>query len=193
MSKDKDASMSRNSRPAVFLDRDGVINKSVVRQGVSHPPDHLGEFEFLPGVVAAAQRLAEAGWPMVVVTNQPDVARGVQTRERVEEMNRHVLENLPVLEVVTCYHDTADHCTCRKPRPGLLLQAAERWRLDTTRSVMVGDRWSDVVAGQDAGCTAVLIVTPHSGKERCRPDHCVSDLAEAAAWILETFTQRSVA
>jgi D-glycero-D-manno-heptose 1,7-bisphosphate phosphatase len=185
--------MARPLRRAVFLDRDGVINKTFVRHGVSHPPDHLGEFEFLPGVVAATQRLAEADWPMVVVTNQPDVARGAQTRERVEEMNRHVLEQLPVLEVLTCYHDNTDHCTCRKPQPGLLLRAAERWRLQPAGSVMVGDRWSDVVAGQQAGCTSVLIVTPHSGRERCRPDHCVSDLAEAAAWILETFSQRSVA
>jgi D-glycero-D-manno-heptose 1,7-bisphosphate phosphatase len=185
--------MSPTLRPAVFLDRDGVINKTWVRHGVSHPPDHVGDFEFLPGVVAAAHRLAEAGWPMVVVTNQPDVARGVQTRERVEEMNKLVLDKLPVVEVLTCYHDTADNCPCRKPRPGLLLEAAARWRFDRARSVMVGDRWSDVVAGQAAGCTTVLIVTPHSGRERCRPDHCVSDLAEAAAWILETFSQRSVA
>jgi D-glycero-D-manno-heptose 1,7-bisphosphate phosphatase len=185
--------MSQLLRPAVFLDRDGVINKTFVRHGVSHPPDHLGEFEFLPGAVAAAQRLAEAGWPLVVVTNQPDVARGVQTRQRVEEMNRHVSQHLTVLEVLTCYHDTGDACSCRKPRPGLLLQAAERWYLDPARSVMVGDRWSDVAAGQQAGCTTVLIVTPHSGRERCRPDHCVSDLAEAATWILDTFSQRSVA
>jgi D-glycero-D-manno-heptose 1,7-bisphosphate phosphatase len=179
--------------PAVFLDRDGVINKTFVKDGVSHPPAHLDEFEFLPGVIEAAQHLADAGWPVVVVTNQPDVARGVQTRERVEEMNRHVMMHLPVLDVLTCYHDSADGCTCRKPRPGLLLEAAQRWSLDLQRSVMVGDRWSDVVAGQAAGCTGVLIVTPHSGRERCRPDHCVHDLAEAVAWITETFFQRGVA
>jgi D-glycero-D-manno-heptose 1,7-bisphosphate phosphatase len=180
-------------RPAVFLDRDGVINKTMVHSGVSHPPAHLGDFEFLPGVIGAVRQLADAGWPMVVVTNQPDVARGLQTRERVEEMNRHVLQHLPVLEVLACYHDSGDNCACRKPRPGLLLEAAERWRLDLQRSVMVGDRWSDVVAGQAAGCTALLIVTPQSGTDRCRPRHCVADLAEAAAWITENFSQRGVA
>jgi D-glycero-D-manno-heptose 1,7-bisphosphate phosphatase len=130
---------------------------------------------------------------LVVVTNQPDVARGLQTREHVEEMNRHVLKHLPVLEVLACYHDSGDDCACRKPRPGLLLEAAKRWRLDLPRSVMVGDRWSDVAAGQAAGCTAVLIVTPYSGMDRCRPQHCVADLAEAAAWITDTFSQRGVA
>src|SRR5437870_4771233 len=172
--------MSQQPRPAVFLDRDGVINRTFVRDGVSYPPGHLGEFDFLPGVRQAARLLDGAGWPMVVVTNQPDVARGMQTRERVEEMNRHVLRHLPVLEVLTCYHDNADDCTCRKPRPGLLLEAARRWGLDLRRSVMVGDRWSDVAVGQAAGCTSVLIVTPTNGTERCRPDHCTADLAEAA-------------
>lgn len=185
--------MSLALAPAVLLDRDGVINKTFLRDGVSHPPDHLGDFEFLPGVLAATRRLAEAGWPLVVVTNQPDVARGVQTREAVEAMNRHVLEHLPVLEVFTCYHDSHDGCSCRKPKPGMLLEAAQRWRFDLGRSIMVGDRWSDVAAGQAVGCTGVLVVTPHSGKERCRPDHCVQDLAEAAAWITETFSRRGVA
>jgi D-glycero-D-manno-heptose 1,7-bisphosphate phosphatase len=185
--------MPRPLRPAVLLDRDGVINRTFVRLGISHPPDHLGEFEFLPGVLAAARLLADAGWPMAVVTNQPDVARGVQTRERVEEMHRHLLKHLPVLEVLTCYHDSDDGCACRKPRPGLLLEAARRWGFDLPSSVIVGDRWSDIAAGKAVGCRGVLVLTPQSGKERCRPDHFVCDLAEAAAWITETFSQRGVA
>jgi D-glycero-D-manno-heptose 1,7-bisphosphate phosphatase len=180
-------------RPAVFLDRDGVLNKTFIKDGVSHPPDHLGEFEFLPGVREATQRLADAGWPLLVVTNQPDVARGLQTRERVEAMNLHLRSHLPLVDVLTCFHDSGDHCTCRKPLPGMLLEAAARWRLDLRQSVMVGDRWSDVVAGQAAGCSAVLIVTPYSDRGRCQPDHCVKDLPEAAAWILETFALRGVA
>jgi D-glycero-D-manno-heptose 1,7-bisphosphate phosphatase len=185
--------MPSTPRPAVFLDRDGVINKTFLQDGVSHPPDHLDDFEFLPGVREAARRLAAAAWPLVVVTNQPDVARGVQTRERVEAMNLQLRNHLPVLDVLTCYHDSGDHCACRKPRPGMLLEAARRWQLDLGRSVMVGDRWSDVVAGQAAGCTAVLVVTPYSARERCQPDHCVNDLPEAAAWITETFALRGVA
>ncbi len=185
--------MKRPLQPAIFLDRDGVLNKTFVRDGVSHPPDAVEDFEFLPGVHVACHRLAAAGWPLVVVTNQPDVARGAQSREAVEAMNRLVTERLPVLEVFTCYHDTADDCDCRKPKPGMLLAAARKWHLDLGRSVMVGDRWSDIVAGQAAGCAGVLVLTPHSGAKKCRPEHTVRDLSEAAAWILTSFSRRGVA
>ena len=180
-------------RPAVFLDRDGVLNRTFIRDGVSHPPQTLEQFELLPGVADAARRLAEAGWPLVVVTNQPDVARGNQTRQTIEAMHRVLHERLPLLDVLCCYHDTADRCECRKPRPGMLLEAARRWRLDLRRSFVVGDRWSDVAAGQAVGCRTVLVWTPHSGAERCHPDHTVHDLAEAAAWILSSFSRRGVA
>jgi D-glycero-D-manno-heptose 1,7-bisphosphate phosphatase len=173
-------------RPAVFLDRDGVLNRTFVRDGVTHPPAHLGEFELLPGVPAALARLSEAGFPLVVVTNQPDVARGLTTRGGVEEMHNRIRRTLPVLDVLSCYHDNADGCACRKPKPGLLLEAARRWQLDPTRSFMVGDRWSDVAAGQAAGCRTLLVETPFSGRERCVPDRVVADLAEAAAWILQS-------
>ncbi len=171
-------------RPAVFLDRDGVLNRAFVRDGVPCPPATLEEFELLPGVVEAARRLADAGFALVVVTNQPDVARGTQTREAVERMNDVIRAALPVLGVLTCYHDRGDGCECRKPRPGMLLEAARRWGLDLARSFIVGDRWSDVVAGQVAGCRAVLVETPHSGRERCRPDHCAAGLPAAADWAL---------
>jgi D-glycero-D-manno-heptose 1,7-bisphosphate phosphatase len=171
-------------RPAVFLDRDGVLNRTFLRDNVSHPPAALEELEFLPGVVEATCRLADAGFGLVVVTNQPDVARGLQSRERVEQMNALVRHRLPVLDVLTCYHDTGDNCECRKPRPGMLKRAAILWNLDLSQSFMVGDRWSDVAAGHAAGCLSLLLLTPYSGLERCRPAHCVRDLAEAADWIL---------
>src|SRR5262249_27957174 len=137
-----------------------------------------------PGVHEALHRLRAAGFPLVVVTNQPDVARGTQTREHVEEMHEHLRAELPVVDVLTCFHDTADGCGCRKPRPGLLLAAARRWRLDSQRSYMLGDRWSDVAAGQAAGCQTVLLDRPYSSRERCAPDYCARDLADAVRWIL---------
>jgi D-glycero-D-manno-heptose 1,7-bisphosphate phosphatase len=176
--------MATALRPAVFLDRDGVLNRVSVRGGVTHPPAHPGEFELLPGVGAALARLAAAGLPLVVVTNQPDVARGTQTREGVEALNDRVRRGLPVLAVLTCFHDKGDGCACRKPRPGLLLVAARTWGLDLGRSFMVGDRWSDVEAGRAAGCRTALVETPYSGRPRCTPDRCVRDLEEAADWIL---------
>jgi D-glycero-D-manno-heptose 1,7-bisphosphate phosphatase len=179
--------MTMPRRPGVLLDRDGVLNRVFVRGGVTHPPAHPGEFELLPGVAEALARLEAAGLPLVVVTNQPDVARGTQTWEGVEAINDLVRGKLPVLEVLTCGHDGPDNCGCRKPRPGLLLEAARWYGLDLPRSFMVGDRWSDVEAGRAAGCRTVLIETPYSGRERCRPDHCAADLPGATGWILGQF------
>ncbi len=176
--------MSSSLRPAVLLDRDGVLNRVFVRNGVTHPPAHAGEFEFLPGVAEALARLDAAGFALAVVTNQPDVARGRQTRAAVEDLNDRVRQALPVLDVLTCFHDGPDNCSCRKPRPGLVLAAAARWDLDLAASFLVGDRWSDVEAGRAAGCRTVLVETPWSGRERCRPDHCARDLPEAADWIV---------
>src|SRR5262245_16168636 len=123
--------MTMKLQRGVFLDRDGVLNRTYERgDGITHPPDHLGEFEWLPGVPDAAQCLANAGFALVVVTNQPDVARGVQSRERVEEMHDYLRRELPLLDVLVCYHDNGDGCSCRKPKPGMLLEAARRWPLD---------------------------------------------------------------
>ena len=183
--------MSQPPSPAVFLDRDGVINRTVFRDGETRPPATLADFELLHGVPEALRRLADAGFKLVVVTNQPDVARGRQKGENVEQMNDRIRRTLPVLDVLTCYHDNADNCACRKPKPGLLLEAARRFNLDLPSSYVIGDRWSDVLAGQSAGCrAAILIATPHSGRERCAPDHVAADLGEAAEWILGSLEQR---
>jgi D-glycero-D-manno-heptose 1,7-bisphosphate phosphatase len=176
--------MNESLRPAVFLDRDGVLNQVIVRDGVTHPPSSIAEFVLLPGVTEAVHRLHGAGFPLVVVTNQPDVARGKQRREAIEAIHARLRQELPLLDVLTCYHDSGDNCDCRKPKPGMLLDAAWRWRLDLKRSFLVGDRWSDVLAGQAVGCRTILVETPYSGHERCRPDHSVRDLTEAVQWIL---------
>mgnify|MGYP001343562891 CR=1 FL=1 len=174
-----------SSRPAVFFDRDGVLNRTTVRNGVPHPPDSVDQVEVLPGVAEALAELAQRGLPLVVVTNQPDVARGTQTRETVDRINQFLCDRLPLTAVYTCYHDSADNCSCRKPRPGLLWQAATAYNIDLKRSFLVGDRWSDVAAGQAAGCETFLIEQTYSESERCTPDHRVRDLPEAAQLILE--------
>jgi transaldolase len=170
----------------VFLDRDGVINRTSIRDGVPHPPPCVDEVEILPGVAEALQLLARRGLPLIVVTNQPDVARGTQTAERVEAINRYLEQRLPITAVYTCYHDNADHCDCRKPKPGMLIRAAREHGIDLSRSFMVGDRWGDVEAGRAAGCKTFLIELPYSQGHRCTPDARVADLAEAAAVILRT-------
>lgn len=171
-------------RPAVFLDRDGVLNRTDVRNGVPHPPASPVELEILAGVPQALTKLCEIGLPLIVVTNQPDVARGTQSREAVEQINARLREQLPVTAIYTCYHDTADNCQCRKPLPGLLMDAAAAYNIDLSGSFMVGDRWSDIAAGQTAGCTTLLIDLPYSKADRCTPDYRVRDLPEAVDIIL---------
>jgi D-glycero-D-manno-heptose 1,7-bisphosphate phosphatase len=169
-------------RPAVFLDRDGVINRAVVRQGRPYPPDAVEQLEILPGVEDALSRLRQAGFALVVVTNQPDVARGTQTRDRVEAIHARLLAALPIDEIRVCYHDDADACDCRKPAPGLLTRAP---RYDLPNSVMVGDRWKDIAAGQAAGVRLTILVEYRYDEPAVvEPDVRVSSLAAAVPWIL---------
>lgn len=172
-------------RRAVFLDRDGVLIRAYVRDGVPHPPDDLDAMQVLPGVPEAVARLGALGLLRVVVTNQPDVARGNQSRAAVEAMNEALSRQLSLDGVFTCYHDNADRCSCRKPLPGLLLQAAERHGIDLTASFLVGDRWSDVAAGRAVGCRTFLICESYSQRERCWPDFEVPDLAAAVDRIYQ--------
>ena len=180
-------------KPAVFLDRDGVLNRTVVRDGVPHPPQSMDEVEILPGVADALAKLSELGVPLVVVTNQPDVARGTQSRVAVERINDFLRERLPLTEICTCYHDGPDNCSCRKPKAGLLVEAAKTYNIDLRRSFMVGDRWSDIVAGRTAGCTTLLIDLPYSNAERCSPDFRVRDLGEAVEIILRKLSEDVIA
>ena len=169
----------------MFLDRDGVLNRTTVRGGTPYPPMSVGEVEVLPRVADALNMLAAHGLPLVVVTNQPDVARGTQSREAVERINARLARELPELTAFyVCYHDNKDACDCRKPGPGLLKQAAAAHGIDLANSFMVGDRWSDVVAGAAVGCKTFLFDIPYSQCHRCTPDHTVADLRDAAERIL---------
>ena len=172
-------------RRAVFLDRDGVINRGVVRGDRPFAPLSLDEFEILPGVPEALARLRAAGFLLVVVTNQPDVARGFARRDQVEAIHAFIRARLPLDEVRVCYHDDVDRCACRKPRPGMLYAAAVANDIRLDRSFLVGDRWRDIGAGKEAGCTAVL-VNPFPEPKRIEPDAELADLPAAADWILET-------
>jgi D-glycero-D-manno-heptose 1,7-bisphosphate phosphatase len=165
----------------VFLDRDGVINRAYWRDGVSRPPSALETLEILPGVEDALRRLRLAGYRLIVVTNQPDVARGTLTRETVDAMHDRLLSVLSLDEIRVCYHDDADACACRKPRPGLLTMGAP---VNFAASVMVGDRWRDIEAGRNAGCATVLVGDHRQESLPHEPDVRVSSLAEAATWIL---------
>jgi D-glycero-D-manno-heptose 1,7-bisphosphate phosphatase len=177
--------IDRGVQRAVFLDRDGVINRAIVRDGKPYPPPTLAELEILPGVAAALAELKRAGFLLIVVTNQPDVARGTQTRATVDAMHARLAETLPIDEFRVCDHD-GDGCSCRKPKPGMLLEAAREHGIALGRSYLVGDRWRDVEAGQRAGCSTIFI---DRGYVERRPEHAdaiVTSLQEAAGWILRS-------
>ena len=169
---------------AVFLDRDGVINRAVVRDGKPYPPDSLEELEILPGVAETLARLRAAGFINLIVTNQPDVATGRQRREVVEAMHAELLSRLPVDAVKVCYHVDADRCACRKPKPGMLLEAAGELDIDLPASFMVGDRWRDIAAGQAAGCKCIFLDRGYKEKQPENPYVAVKSLPEAGGLIL---------
>ncbi len=170
---------------AVFLDRDGVINAAVVRDGKPYPPARVEDVEILPGVAGALADLKRAGYVLVVVTNQPDVARGTQKREVVEAIHALLRRDLPLDAIYACYHDDAEHCACRKPAPGMLIDAARDLDLDLPRSFMVGDRWRDTDAGIAAGCRAIFINRHYAERGPTRFDVELTSLADAATWILD--------
>lgn len=175
---------------AVFLDRDGVLNAPTVIDGVPHPPGSLAELEILPGVPEACQALHEAGFVLVMVTNQPDVARGVATAEAVQELNAAVGAAVGIDDVRVCFHDDADLCACRKPNPGMLTDAASDLGLDLSASFLVGDRWRDIEAGHRAGVTTVLVDYGYGESSRVPPTKAVQDLQEASGWIIGQTTPK---
>jgi len=182
-------------RRAVFLDRDGVLNRVAVRHGKPYPPTTLAELEILPDVPDALHALRATGLLLIGATNQPDVARGTQQRDVVDAINATLRATLPLDDLLVCYHDDRDGCGCRKPRPGLLLEAAAKHGIDLTASYMIGDRWRDVGAGRNAGCVAIWIDCGYTEPwpDGCAPDHTVSSLAAAAEWIMADAQRRDVA
>jgi D-glycero-D-manno-heptose 1,7-bisphosphate phosphatase len=178
---------------AVFLDRDGVLNRPRVIKGRPHPPASLAEFELLPGVPEACRDLHEAGYLLIVVTNQPDIARGTLTPALIDAFHDQLRARVHVDDIRVCPHDDADHCGCRKPAPGLLTGAAADHDIDLTTSFMVGDRWRDIEAGRQAGCRTVLIHHQWAERPADRPDMVVGDLTSAAGWILGGAARRETA
>jgi D-glycero-D-manno-heptose 1,7-bisphosphate phosphatase len=172
-------------RRAVFLDRDGVLNESIVREGRPYPPASAEELRPFPDAVVSVGRLKQAGFLLVVITNQPDVARGAQTREAADAMNTAIATIFPIDDFFVCWHDDADGCLCRKPKPGLLLEAAAKLRIDLQHSFLVGDRWRDIDAGVAAGCWTILIDRHYCERgPQHPPDFRTSSLTDAADWIL---------
>jgi D-glycero-D-manno-heptose 1,7-bisphosphate phosphatase len=171
---------------AVFLDRDGVLNEAVVRDGKPYPPDSVAELRIIADAPEALERLKARGLALIVVTNQPDVARGKQRAAAVEAIHDRLRAALPIDGFVTCFHDDRDDCACRKPKPGLIVEGAARFDVDAAQSFLIGDRWRDIDAGKSAGCRTIWIDRGY--RERgpsAPPDARVGSISKAADWILQ--------
>jgi D-glycero-D-manno-heptose 1,7-bisphosphate phosphatase len=177
--------MVSGGRSAVFLDRDGVLNRAIVRNGRPYPPASLSELEILPGVPQALARLQKAGFLTLVVTNQPDVATGKTTQAIVDRIHDTLRETLALDAIYTCPCVEKDpDCDCYKPRPGMLIRAASEWGVDCQKSFMIGDRWRDVGAGRAAGCRTIFIDYNYAERRPDSPDFLAQDLAEAVDIVL---------
>ena len=173
-------------RRAVFLDRDGVINRAIVRHGKPYAPRSLAELEILPDVAEALERLRAAGFLTVIVTNQPDVGAGKLAPAMLDAMHKELRARLAIDDVRACCHTEAEGCACRKPKPGMLLDAAREHGIDLAHSFLVGDRWRDVAAAQAAGCQALFIDYQYEEKRPDKPYVAVKSLPDAAAFILRS-------
>jgi D-glycero-D-manno-heptose 1,7-bisphosphate phosphatase len=189
-------------RRALFLDRDGVLNALVQRDGRWLSPLRFEDFAVLPGVAGAVRALREAGLVALVVTNQPELTRGRLCPGELERMHAALGRAIELDGIYVCPHRDADRCGCRKPLPGLLLAAAKHWRVSLRASFLVGDSEKDIAAGRAAGCRTILVGSSAASRktesargrgaarastakiERTRPDAWAEDLPRAAAWIL---------
>jgi D-glycero-D-manno-heptose 1,7-bisphosphate phosphatase len=171
---------------ALFLDRDGVLNRSIVRDGKPFAPTLLDEFEFLPGVQEALELTNEAGIKNIVVTNQPDLGTGKISEEQFRLIHERCISELKIHDIKFCPHTQDDNCACRKPLPGMIFSAAKQHGIDIAQSYMIGDRWRDIECGQLAGCKANFFIDYSYNEKKPEPPYIlVRTLAEAVQIILE--------
>ena len=168
-------------KPAVFLDRDGVLVKPVLCDGLPYAPLRWEDFAILPGVAEAVRSLREAGFLTIVITNQPEVRRGMLDAALLAQFHQRLRDSMPLDEILACCHDDRDNCECRKPKPGMILEAARRHQIDLARSCLVGDTDRDLGAARAAGLPLVLVDASYN--QELHPDYRVPNVLEAAALI----------
>jgi len=176
--------MGVNSKiKAVFLDRDGILNKAIVVHGKPYPPKSVNELVIPEGVKEGLKQLQELGYLLIVITNQPDVTRGTTPIKIVNDINNYLKQELNLDDIFCCFHDNADNCECRKPKPGMILTAAKEWNIDLESSFMVGDRWRDIETGKNAGIKTILIDFGYKEKY-VKPDYTSQNFIEATQIII---------
>jgi D-glycero-D-manno-heptose 1,7-bisphosphate phosphatase len=175
-------------RSAVFLDRDGVLNHAIIRGGLPFPPLDVAEFQLHKDIQKGCRRLKDSGFLLIVVTNQPDVGRGTISRAAVERVNQELQSLVPEIDrIETCFHAGERHgqlCDCRKPKPGMLLRAAQELGIGLKSSYMIGDRWRDIDCAHAANCRSIFIDRGYSEAPRQRPYFTVTSFGEAVDILL---------
>ncbi|HOV88836.1 MAG TPA: HAD family hydrolase [Candidatus Paceibacterota bacterium] len=171
------------NRRAIFLDRDGVINKAIIRAGGFSSPWSLDEFEIIDEVEEVLKEFKKLEFLNIIITNQPDIARGNLLLRELEKMHQIILERLPVDDIQYCPHDDKDNCDCRKPKPGMILRAAQKWNIDLNHSYVIGDRWKDIKASKAAGCKAFLIRREYNLDYQEDYDFEINNLKEVVEFI----------
>ena len=171
-------------RRAIFLDRDGTLNKPFIKNGLPFSPPSFNEFEILPGVKESLLKLKKLNFVCLLITNQPDVSRGKIKKKTVIQMNNFLKREVKLDDIFVCYHDDHNNCECRKPKPGLILNAKKKWDIDLNKSYMIGDRWKDVQAGINAGCKTVFINNNYKETKEVKANFITDSLLNAV-YILE--------
>lgn len=168
---------------AVFFDRDGIINKAVIREGKATSPRTLEEWQWETGIHDAVKQLKEAGFLILVVTNQPDIIRGLYPQEIMEKFHKMISDELHVDDIAACMHDNSHNCHCRKPKPGMLVDLTKKWDLSIKDSVFIGDTFKDMQAGKQAGCFTILVKKNYNKDTDC--NYLAKDLDDAVRYILK--------
>ncbi len=167
---------------AVFLDRDGVINEIVFHDSDKpSSPWRFEEFRLVPGIKKPLEELSSMGFYLFIVSNQPDQSRGYIEAGTTEKINKTIYDSLPIDDIATCPHDDRHNCSCRKPKPGMLLDLSKKWDIDLKRSFLIGDNWKDMEAGKAAGCVTLLLDKPYN--QAVKADHRVETLEDAVEII----------
>ena len=179
MAKEKIKNINFRNRKAIFLDRDGTLNKAYIENGLPISPSSLNKFKIIKGVKKSINRLKKLNFLCILITNQPDVFRGKISKKTVVKMNSYIKKKIKLDDMFVCYHDNEHNCSCRKPKPGLLLKASKKWKIDLKKSFMIGDRWKDILAGKKVGCKTIFINNNYKNDKKVKADFTFKSLLKA--------------
>ena len=179
MAKEKIRNINFRNRKAIFLDRDGTLNKAYIENGLPISPSSLNKFKIIKGVKKSINKLKKLNFLCILITNQPDVFRGKISKKTVVKMNSYIKKKIKLDDMFVCYHDNEHNCSCRKPKPGLLVKASKKWKIDLNKSFMIGDRWKDILAGKKVGCKTIFINNNYKNDKKVKADFTFKSLLKA--------------